>query len=334
MNVGVIGLGVMGESHVQAYSRIPGVCVKSVCDCREEKAREVAERYGAKAYTDMNEMLADPSLVAVSVCLPDNLHLDASIMALRAGKHVLVEKPLADTVENGRMIADAAKKADRVFTVGYNLRYDYRYARLKSAVDEGAIGDLIQISCRRNSPITGVERFAGHTDLHIHVTIHDINMVHWITKANPVKAYAKSRSILLSDLNMADCMFALVTYDDGLVVCYESAWNLPANYPGVLDDRIEVIGTKGLITTEPCTKGVQITNASGFQTPDTRHRPILGGSISGILKEELSGFLLSILKNEPPMVTAQEALADLYVAEAIARSIREEREVQVDTGGR
>lgn len=330
LQVGVIGLGVMGESHIQVYNNLPSVKVAAVCDNRAEQAAAVGERYGAKGYTRFEELLADAEIDAVSICLPDNLHVEASVLALRAGKHVLLEKPLADTSENGRRIAEeTAKHAGLVFAVGYNLRYDYRYARLQQEVASGSIGDPIQIYCRRNSPITGALRFAGHSDLYIHVTIHDINMLRWVTGMQPKRVFAKGRSVLLAEQGMTDSLFALITYENGLLACLESAWNLHPNTPGVLDDRMEVIGTRGVIYTEPCGKGIQIVNDSGVRSPDTRHRPILDGQFSGILKEELLDFVLAILQHRPPKTSAVEALDDLYVMEAIARSMHEQREVDI-----
>lgn len=330
LQMGVIGLGVMGESHIQVYNNLPDVRVKAVCDNRPAQAEAVAQRYGAQAYTDFHSLLADPEIRAVSICLPDNLHVEATALALRMGKHVLLEKPLADTSESGKRIAEeAAKHPELVCTVGYNLRYDYRYARLQQEVTSGSIGELIQIYCRRNSPITGALRFAGHSDLYIHVTIHDINLLHWVTGMQPKRVFAKGRSVLLAEQGMTDSLFALITYENGLLACLESAWNLHPHTPGVLDDRMEVIGTRGVIHTEPCGKGIQIVNDSGVKTPDTRHRPILDGRFSGILKEELLDFVLAILQQRPPKTAAAEALDDLYVMEAIARSMREGCEVEV-----
>src|SRR5690606_4209274 len=112
VGVALIGAGVFGERHAQAYSRHHAVEFVAVCDLNEERARAVAEHYGAHYATgDYRALLADPAVRAVSIALPDHLHREVAVAAAEAGKDILVEKPLATTVEDAEAIVAAAERA-------------------------------------------------------------------------------------------------------------------------------------------------------------------------------------------------------------------------------
>ncbi len=327
LNVGVIGLGVMGSSHARVYDKIPFVNLKSVCDANIEKLNQLATEFNTRGFTDYLAMLDDPDLDAVSICLPDNMHVEAIKAAISKKKHILVEKPLANTVEDAIKIYDALKDYDRVFTVGYNLRFDPRYSLTKQNISEGKMGDIISVYCRRNSPITGPLRFVGFTDLRQHVMVHDINVVNWFMPSKPVKVFAKSRSVLLKQYDMTDTIFAIVTYEDGSLACFEACWVLNKISPSVVDDKLEVIGTKGTIYTDSCDCGFRIISDEGVKYPDSRYRPVINGLYGGALYEELTSFINCIIKNTSPVVSVEECVLDLRVVEAIERSIKEECEV-------
>src|SRR5688500_10599892 len=109
---GVIGVGTWGELHARVYGSTPGARLAAVCDADLPRAEKVAAACGApKVYADYRELLKDPDVRAVSVVLPDFLHREAVVAAAEAGKHVLVEKPLATSVEDGRAMIDAARRA-------------------------------------------------------------------------------------------------------------------------------------------------------------------------------------------------------------------------------
>jgi predicted dehydrogenase len=138
---GVIGAGLFGENHAVVYSRLPGVELVAVCDQNEERAREVAERYGARAYyTDYEKVLADPEITAVSIATPDFAHAEIALAAAQVGKHILCEKPLATTVEEAQAIVDAAARAGVKLMVDFHNRVNPPFAAAREQVRSGAIG--------------------------------------------------------------------------------------------------------------------------------------------------------------------------------------------------
>jgi len=153
VNYGVIGLGFFGEKHCEALATLPQVNIYALCTRTESRLAELGEKFGAdKTFTDYNEMLADPDLDAVSVVTMYDQHKEPAIAALEAGKHVLLEKPMASTLEDCQAIVQAAKAASGFFMVGHICRFNPRYAAAKEAIAEGRIGKIVSMYARRNIP--------------------------------------------------------------------------------------------------------------------------------------------------------------------------------------
>jgi predicted dehydrogenase len=143
LKIAVIGVGSISESHLNSYKRNPDVEIYAVCDLNEERAKQKAAAYGAqKIYTDYREVLADPAIDAVSICTWNNTHAEISVAALDAGKHVLVEKPLAKTVEEALRIQEAVKRNGKVLQVGFVRRYDKNIKMLRQFSENGDFGDI------------------------------------------------------------------------------------------------------------------------------------------------------------------------------------------------
>lgn len=126
---GVIGLGWFGEHHVDTFKQLPQAELTAVCTRNPERLREVAAKYGvSQTYTDYRELLANPDIDLVSIVTHVGDHLEPTLAAIRAGKHVFLEKPMADTVEACDQILAALKSTDRAFMVGHICRFDTVYA--------------------------------------------------------------------------------------------------------------------------------------------------------------------------------------------------------------
>lgn len=322
LNVGVIGLGIMGIRHAQVIHRMPLVNLKAICDANKERLDKYSREFGVKSYTDYKEILADEEIDAVSICLPDNMHLDAIKAAIAAKKHIMVEKPITTKLDESKEILELVNNYEKVFTVGHILRYDPRFSEMKKYVSEGKIGEIVHLYCRRNSPVTGPLHYVGFSDLSMHVMIHDIDMVNWIFDSEPVKVYAKGRSVVLKKYNMTDTIFALIEYENGAVACLEACWVLPENSPGSIDDKVEIVGTRGAAYIDSCDRGINLVCTEKIDYPDSRHWPEINGEIGGALYEELTHFVNCAVKNTKPIIGAKEAVKALEVVDAIERSIK------------
>jgi predicted dehydrogenase len=150
---GVIGAGI-GKFHIQGYQLHPNAEVAAVCDLNETLAKKVAKHFGvAQVYTSYRQMLRKAGINAVSVCVPNFLHRPVAVDCLKAGMHVLCEKPLSVNGREGQKIVDAAAAADRTLMVQFNNRYRPEARLLKSYIDAGEFGDIYFARCgwvRRN----------------------------------------------------------------------------------------------------------------------------------------------------------------------------------------
>lgn len=329
IKVAVIGMGQMGTHHANNYKKIPQVELAACCEYNDERRAQVEKEFGCRVYKDFHECLADPEIEAVSIVLPDNIHREAVEVAVRHGKHILLEKPLAKELSDGKALYELTKNYDKVFTVGFLLRYDYRFAAIKEALEKKELGDIIHIYARRNSPIVGPRRYIGASDLSMHVMIHDIDYINWFMDCRPVRVFAKGRSVLLKEHGMKDVIYAIVTYENGAVACLEACWVLPENSPTIIDDRCEIVTTNGVAYVEPCDKGIKFVTPEKILYPDSRHWNYVNGLPQGDLSEEIMAFINNVASGTKSIVTPEQAYLSLQVVDAIERSMKEEREVEI-----
>ncbi|MBM7568467.1 Gfo/Idh/MocA family protein [Paenibacillus sacheonensis] len=152
LRIGVIGAGSISGLHLEAYKQCSDTVIAAVCDLNEERAKAAAAKYGAEqVYTNYRELLADPSIDAVSICTWNNTHAEISIAALEAGKHVLCEKPMCKTVEEAEKVQEAVRRSGKILQVGFVRRYAGSVDVLKRFIDAGELGEIYyaKASCLR-----------------------------------------------------------------------------------------------------------------------------------------------------------------------------------------
>ena len=198
---GVIGAGLFGENHALVYSRLPGVELVAVCDQNEARAREVAERYGARThYTDYAQLLAEPDIEAVSIATPDFAHAEIALAAAQAGKHILCEKPLATTVEEAQAIVDAAARAGVKLMVDFHNRVNPPFVAARDSVRNGAIGTPAYGYARlSNTTFVPLEMlsWADRSSALWFLGSHAVDIMRFILNDTVVRVHAVSRSGIL-----------------------------------------------------------------------------------------------------------------------------------------
>lgn len=146
LGVGIIGLGIISDAHVEGAAAMADIAeVRAVCDIDVEKARAVAERFGAAVYTDYEKLLREADVDMVDIILPHNMHYAAVMSAIEHGKHVLVEKPLTIDPDEGLALIEAARDAGIIFSVAENTRFVKAYLAAEQLLKEGALGEIYQI---------------------------------------------------------------------------------------------------------------------------------------------------------------------------------------------
>lgn len=331
----LIGAGLFGQRHAQAYQRHPLVDFKYVCDLDEVRAKSVAEAHGAAAYTtDFNEIMADPDVIAVSVATPDPAHRDAVVAAAKAGKHILVEKPLATTVEDAEAMIAAANEAGVKLMVDFHNRANPPMVAARDAVARGDIGKPSYVYTRLSNTIAvprDMLKWSSQSSALWFLGSHMIDVVGWILNDKPVRAYVVSRDGILKDLGVdaPDFHVATVEYENGTVGVFEHTWILPDTYNTVKDLKVELLGSKGAINIDGShnrTMELYTQNKGAF--PDMLVPPF-GPHLTGFVLDAVVHFVEAVLFDKPVLATGEEGLANTKVISALIEAARLGQPVQM-----
>lgn len=329
IGIGVIAAGQMGQRHANVYRQLPEVKLRAVADLNEDAAHAAADPANADVYADWRDLLARDDIQAVSICLPDWLHRDAVIAAAAAGKHILLEKPLAIDVADADDMVAAVGKAGITLLVGQTLHFDPRYAMPLEDYRRGAIGDIIHVYARRNNPIDSAEKFEGNTTVLQFLGIHDIEYVLSMIDEPVVRVTAESHQALATDLGIDDAVFTLIKFASGAVASFEHAWTLPAQTYRALDARLDAVGTKGMIRID-CAPATSITiSPQQVETHDTWYGPTLGEDYVGAIFHEVKHFVDCLRTGVEPAVKVGHAYEAVRVVDAAQRSAASGKPVEL-----
>lgn len=318
---GVIGLGWFGEVHADNLAEMPDIELAALCTRRPERLAEVADRLGVeRRYTDYRDLLADPEIDVVSITTHINDHRDIAIDALRSGKHVLLEKPMAPTLADCEQIAEAADQAAGFFMVGHICRFDPRVTMAKQAIDEGRIGQIVSMHARRNLSKTIGETVLDDISALMGDGIHDADLMLWFSQAKVSTVYAQE--VHPGKNQYPDGGWSIARLDNGAVAVVESVWHLPESSPYTIDARLEVIGTDGALYINCGEAGLAIHDAQGVKMPDTMYWPRPFGNYFGVLQEELRYFANCVRNNKAPerITPAESCAAVAWMAAATESS--------------
>jgi UDP-N-acetylglucosamine 3-dehydrogenase len=319
---GLIGLGWFGEIHAETLSGMPGIRLEALCTRRPDRLAQVADRFGvAKRYANYHDLLADPSIDVVGITTHVKDHRQIAIDALRAGKHVFLEKPMAPTAADCDQILEAARSAKGFFMVGHICRFDPRVALAKAAIDAGRVGKILSMHARRN-----LSKRIGRTVLDeisalMGDGIHDGDLMLWFTGAKPLTVYAQE--IHPGQNKYPDGGWAMARLDNGAIAVIESIWHLPESTPYQIDARMEVIGTEGALYINCAEAGLEVHDANGNRMPDTLYWPDVSGQRFGILRAELRYFSDCVISGRrPDRITPEESRNAVAFLAAAAESSR------------
>ena len=242
------------------------------------------------------------------------------IAAAEAGKHILLEKPLAIDVADADDMVAAVERAGITLLVGHTLHFDPRYTMPLEDYRRGAIGDVIHVYARRNNPIDSAEKFEGNTTVLQFLGIHDIEYVLSMIDEPVVRVTAESHRMLATDLGIDDAVFTLVKFASGAVASFEHAWTLPAQTYRALDARLDAVGTQGMIRID-CAPATSMTiGREQVETHDTWYGPTLGTDYVGAIFHEVKHFVDCLRTSREPAVKVRHAYEAVRVVDAAQRS--------------
>ena len=303
---GVIGLGWFGEHHVDTLKELPACELTAVCTRTKKRLDEIATKYKVpKRFTDYREMLADGDIDMVTVVTHVGDHYRITVDALRANKHVFLEKPMAATEKECEGIVKEAARTDRCFMVGHICRFDTAYALAKEEIESGAIGDIISMHAKRNLAKWVTESHLHKISALFGDGIHDFDLMLWYTGAKPQSVFAMTRNTR-PELPYDDLGWAMFRLDSGCIAVVENVWCLPDNAPFAIDAKMEIVGTEGAIYIDNSGTHYTVLKKEGLGYPQSTYWPKVHGLRRGYLKEEFDYFLKCVARNKKPDVITPE----------------------------
>lgn len=337
VKVGVIGMGRFGELHAVAYQRSQWAELTAVSSRNQEHVGQMAEKYGAKGYTDYRELLRSPDVEAVSISVPPGAQKEIAVDAMRAGKHVLLEKPIAITMEDAMEIARTARETGVVAMVGYVERFNPSLRRTKALVKNGRIGQVYKVSSRRASKF-GVKPdwVFSQVGMMIHNIGHDLDIIRWMMEDDIVSVFAMGGSYLRRVEGQPDNLTVLLRFRNGGMGLIENSWTLPSKYAMEENDLyIDIMGTEGILKVNDYDQTISMcSEAEGYWKPGILRWPGGVHEDSGLehyaLKDELEYFLRAVRGEAEPVLTVEEAVYVLKILIAANESVRTGLPVSID----
>ncbi|MCP4762290.1 MAG: Gfo/Idh/MocA family oxidoreductase [archaeon] len=334
IKVGIIGSGFIAEHHAEAYSQLSNVEIIGISSVLEDEAKKFMGKYNIlgeplKDYKDLLKMDCE----AVSICLPNFLHKEVAIAALLAGKHILIEKPLARTVSEGKEILDAAKKSGKSVFYCENNMYAPSFSKVKEIIEQGALGDIYMGR--------GKEQHSGpHSDWFykkdksgggslLDLGIHDIACLVWFMNCDVREVFCQIITTLpdrgdFGVCEVEDNAIGILYFQNGAQVTIEESWTAPGGY----DMKFELYGTKGQIIVDPCRmtplvvyseKGYGYAVEKASSTSGWTYPVPLEGFTFGY-PQEIKHFINCIITGEKPLTDGKYGLKILQIVEAMYKS--------------
>jgi predicted dehydrogenase len=338
--IGIIGAGFMGMLHARAFSQLADAKVTAVSDPALETAPKLtAQTEPIRLYSDYRQLLEQADVQAVLIATPEPLHRDAVEDAAAAGKHILLEKPIATTLEDADAIIAAAEKHGVKLMMAHLLRYDVRYAQIKTAVEEGTIGKPLVCYARRNAVVQEARRLGGRVEVEEYISVHDIDQIFWYFNDRAVKVSAEiSEGPVMKELGVHDFIWITIRFQNGGLAVVETGWGLsesicrwnrPASWGGFGDVCLELIGERGSLYLDYRPMTLSAVDEDGWKLPDTLHWPEMHGEVVGDVLDE-DRYFLRVIKDEAPIISSgldgRNALEVVLAAQA---SVREDRPIRL-----
>ena len=320
LKVGVIGLGYFGGRHARVYAEHPAARLVAVCDSDAARRAEVAGAFDARAYASFDDLLADPEVTAVSICLPDRQHEAAALAAAAAGKTILLEKPFAHNAEVAQRIVEAVEQHGVRLMIGHILRFDTRYVQVYEAAAPERLGQPIHVRAKRNGIRSTARRLGGASSILFYMGVHDVDAMQWIARSRIARAYAQKREVL--GTGNEDVLYAVLNFENGAIGSLDYSWAWPDGLMNGFRSAFEIVGTERAAALDVADQGLYFVDDAGTTGGDTHLWPEINGRIAGGLADEIDHFVTATRAGTPYRQHYREAFDAIPVLDALAESAR------------
>jgi len=330
IRIAVIGVGSMGNNHARILSDMPGVELVAIVDMDEARAKLLARRYHTQAYTNPRDLFAHEQLYAVSVCVPTAHHHEVALQAIEHKVNVLVEKPIAISIAHGHEMILAAKQADVIFSVGHVERFNPAVIDLRQRIARGELGQIFQIEAHRASPFPMHVKDVGVV---VDLAVHDLDVMRYITESEVQRVYAEVGHRVHA--THEDQLLGILRFTNGVIGKITVNWLTPSK---IRD--LTVIGERGMFVVNYITQDLTFYENAATQSTDWATLGILRGVNEGSmtryfvpkkepLRAELETFIEAVRNNSRPLVSGEDGVKALALAESLLQSGREHQSISL-----
>jgi predicted dehydrogenase len=325
LNVAIVGCGIFGEVHAATYRDFEHARLVAVCDLDPKRARALAAKYGARACTRVEEIAEDPAVQAVSVATPDFAHRHVCEVLAAAGKHLLVEKPLAMTVADARAIRDAVARAGVLGMVDFHNRYHPALVPIKQRLERGELGRPQMMYGRLSDRLeVATEWFAwsGRSGPEWFLGSHLADVACWLFGAYPTRVFAQGRKDVLASRGIGcyDSVQMSLAFPEGFATL-ETSWILPASWPTLVDFVVSLQTTGGRADMDMGDQGSQIAAAAGYERPMLVARDPLDPDDFGFLSLPIRRFVRAVLAGGESPMPLELGLKNVQILAAVHESL-------------
>ena len=337
LKVGIIGTGWCGGIRAIATANSAMVSELHIAEINPDRLAEVAAMTDpASATTDWEELVSNPEIQAIMVsATPESTHHPLAKAALEAGKHVLLEKPIALTLDEADELIDIAEAKGLKFTIGYSQRFNSKQALVKRSVNDGTLGDPVSVLVSRHISRSLGGKIGSRTKLSPAAmeATHDIDFSLWcLEPRRPVRVYSQiAWGARKAEHGVPDTQIIVITMDDGVTVTIGAGWSLPPGYPNFASTWIEFLGTDGALIMDASHKDIILnTMSEGVQFPlSTMPGEYVDHVYAGPMERETLHFLEAVYHDRPVMVEPRLARQTMEVYIAADLSVERNQVVEL-----
>ncbi|MCM3111986.1 Gfo/Idh/MocA family protein [Lederbergia lenta] len=339
MNFAIVGCGFIAKKHAKAINNIENAKLVAVCDKFETAMIPYMEEYGVKGYTELSDMLSDDLIDVVCICTPSGLHAPIAEQVAAAKKHIILEKPIAMTMEETNRIIDVTKKNDVKLAVVHPNRFRPVVLELRKILDSGALGKISHANCVVNwnrdqeyydqAPWRGTKEHDG--GVLMNQAIHNLDLLLWFM-GNPKEVYSMEAT-RLREIEAEDVSTGVIQFESGALATVQASTTV---YPKNYEESITIFGEKGTVKIG----GANALYIEHLQIEGYTEREV------NILKEKVSSdpwgtpgheqiianMVESINENKQPAITGQDGKKALELVLAFYKSAEKNQPILLNEG--
>lgn len=329
LNVAVIGVGAMGRNHARVYSEIEKANLVAVCDTNEKIGKESASKFNCKYYSDYKKLWENEKIDVVSIVVPTKLHFEIADFFINKKIHILIEKPITNTLEEGKKLIESANENNIKLMVGHIERYNPAIRALKKELDNNRLGKIYKINARRVGPFPARVRDVG---VIIDLAVHDLDIMRYLTGSEAKRIFAEvEQRIHTKD---EDLLVALLRFDNRIICELSINWLTPTKIR-----EISVLGERGMFLADAAKQELYFYE-NAILKDKYEFNDLIKGVIEGDmtkikieikepLKEELKDFINCIMEDKPEPTKGEDGIKALELALNILKSSKENKVVNI-----